>query len=266
MKDRYGPWAFINGGSEGIGAEMGNTLAGAGVNICLTARNSGALERQHKHLEETYAVEVRSRTFDLSQSSAVEAILNFTADLDVGFYAHVASSASLGPYLDIAPERHRQALQVNVNSLHELTYHFALKMRQRGSGGIVLCSSMASLSPSPNNAQYAANKAYIRLLGEALWYEFREYGIDVLSPVISEVSTPALLRSGSDLQGGSKTLTPEQVVTEIFAMLGREPSFVTGRTNRVLAFLLRHFVPKKKGMQVMAEQIQRFKDAPDVHS
>ena len=81
-----------------------------------------------------------------------------------------------------------------------------------GSGGVILCSSMACLSGFPYNAQYSANKGYIRLLSEALWFEIREFNVDVLALVISEVSTPALLRSGSQLQGGSKTLTPAEVV------------------------------------------------------
>lgn len=266
MQQSYGPWAFINGGSEGIGAEMCNTLAAQGVNICLTARNPAPLEKQHKHLEDNYGVEVRSQSVDLSQAQAIDDISELTRELDIGFYAHVASAASLGPYLDVSPEQHQRALQVNVNSLHALTWHFATRMKARGSGGIMLCSSMASLSPFPYNAQYAANKAYIRDLGEALWFELREFNVDVLSLVISEVSTPALLRSGSKLQGGSKTLAPAQVVEEAFAVIGKQPSLVTGRRNRLTAFIARHFVPRKMLMAAMAKEIQRYENSPDVHS
>ena len=54
MNNSYGPWAYINGGSEGIGAEIGNVLAGNGINICMSARNSGALNKQQEHLKDTY--------------------------------------------------------------------------------------------------------------------------------------------------------------------------------------------------------------------
>jgi short-subunit dehydrogenase len=265
MQKNYGPWAFIAGGSEGIGAEISQRLADRGINIFLVARNEGALNAQRDHLQANYPVEVRASIVDLSQPQAVETIKALTADLDIGFYAHVASTATLGPYLDASEEQHHRALQVNVIALHELTYHFAARMKARGCGGIILCSSMASLSAFPYNAQYAAAKAYIRLLGEALWYELAEFKVDVLSLVISEVSTPALLRSGSELQGGSKTLTPQQVADEAFAALGKQPSLITGRRNRLTAFIARHFIPKKMMMKILAGEIARYRDPPDVH-
>ena len=265
MKTTYGPWAFINGGSEGIGAEIGNTLAQNGINICMIARNASALEAQQRHLQETYGVEVIAKAMDLAKPNAVEEIIELTQGIEVGFYAHVASTSPLGPYLDASLDRHRQSLQVNVNSVSDLTYHFAQKMRTRGRGGIMLCSSMASLNAFPNNAQYAANKAYMRLLGEALWYELKQFDIDVLSLIISEVSTPALLRSGSELQGGSKTLTPRQVVDESFSALGKQPSIVTGRRNRITAFVAKHFIPNKMMMKLLAGEIERYREPPSEH-
>jgi short-subunit dehydrogenase len=138
-------------------------------------------------------------------------------------------------------------------------------MRARGRGGILLCSSMASLNAFPYNAQYSANKAYIRLLGEALWYELKQFDIDVLSLVISEVSTPALLRSGSELQGGSKTLTPRKVAEEAFSALGKQPSIVTGRRNRLTAFIGKHFIPNKIMMRLLATEIERYREPPAEH-
>lgn len=265
MKNLYGPWAFINGGSEGIGAEIGNALAENGISICMTARNARALDKQKSHLEETYGVEVIAKIIDLSKPDAVTQIIELTQSLDVGFYAHVASTSPLGPYLDTSLDRHHQALQVNVNSVSDLTYHFASRMRINGRGGIILCSSMASLNAFPYNAQYAANKAYIRLLGEALWHELKEFNIDVLSLVISEVSTPALLRSGSELQGGNKTLTPKMVVNEAFSAIGKQPSLITGRRNRLTAFVAKHFIPDKMMMKLLAGEIERYNEPPDEH-
>jgi hypothetical protein len=93
------------------------------------------------------------------------------------------------------------------------------------------------------------------MLGEALWYELRPYGIDVLTLTISEVATPAMLRSGSKLQGGHATLTPEAVIDEAFQRIGRTPGFVTGRRNRAVAFVGQHLVPKRVLMRVLAQQI-----------
>ena len=42
-KERYGPWALLVGGSEGIGEHLARQLAAAGVNIVLVARKPEAL-------------------------------------------------------------------------------------------------------------------------------------------------------------------------------------------------------------------------------
>jgi short-subunit dehydrogenase len=265
MKNHYGPWAFIAGGSEGIGAEIGAELASRGINICMVARNASALKEQQQLLQSNYGIEVIAETVDLSNPAAVTEIENLTRTLDIGFYAHVASSAPLDSYLDTSQERHHRALQVNVNLLHDLTYHFTSRMKERGSGGVILCSSMASLSPFPYNAQYSANKAYIRILGEALWFELKEFNIDVLTLIISEVSTPALLRSGSKLQGKGRTLSPSEVVEEAFTVIGKEPSLITGKKNRITAYIAQYLIPKKKMMKILARQITRYKEPPDVH-
>ncbi len=42
---KYGPWALIAGGSEGVGAEFALLLAEAGLNLVLVARTADALEQ-----------------------------------------------------------------------------------------------------------------------------------------------------------------------------------------------------------------------------
>ncbi|MBZ1507625.1 SDR family NAD(P)-dependent oxidoreductase [Leuconostoc mesenteroides] len=42
--DKYGPWAVITGGSEGVGRCFALRLAAAGVNLLLVARQSGPLD------------------------------------------------------------------------------------------------------------------------------------------------------------------------------------------------------------------------------
>lgn len=99
MKRSYCPWDFITGGSEGIGAEIGNRLASHGINICMVARNESALIQQ-RYLEDAYSVRVIASPLDLSRADAVETIIQLTHELDMGFYAHVASYAPLDGYLD----------------------------------------------------------------------------------------------------------------------------------------------------------------------
>ncbi len=42
--EKYGPWALIPGGSEGVGAEFAHQLAADGFKLVLTARKTGPRE------------------------------------------------------------------------------------------------------------------------------------------------------------------------------------------------------------------------------
>ena len=78
---------------------------------------------------------------------------------------------------------------------------FGAEMARRGRGGLILIASGTALQGSPRYANYAATKAFNLVLGESLWYEFREHGVDVLSFVPGPTNTPGLRRSVKGLKG-----------------------------------------------------------------
>ena len=63
---RYGPWAVIAGGSEGIGLSFARQLAAAGVNLVLLARRLPVLETARAALLDDYDVQVRVHAVDLA--------------------------------------------------------------------------------------------------------------------------------------------------------------------------------------------------------
>lgn len=47
--DKYGPWAVIAGGSEGVGESFAHMLAAAGINLVLLAHRQGPLDQLAQH-------------------------------------------------------------------------------------------------------------------------------------------------------------------------------------------------------------------------
>jgi short-subunit dehydrogenase len=62
---KYGPWALITGGSEGVGAEAARQLAADGFKLVLVARKPEPLEALKAELE-AKGTEVRIKSVDLS--------------------------------------------------------------------------------------------------------------------------------------------------------------------------------------------------------
>jgi short-subunit dehydrogenase len=127
-------------------------------------------------------------------------------------------------------------LQVNVVSLTELTHLFGARMATQGEGDILLVASLAAYAPSPNLAAYAASKAYIRRLGEAL-------NIEMASAVHVTVLSPGLMDTGFNAASGYETaasmrrfVEPTASVAKVGldALFAREPSVIAGTLNRIV--------------------------------
>jgi len=88
---KYGPWALIAGGSEGVGAEFARLLAKAGVHLVLVARTAGALQ-QTADACRLHGAEIRTVQADLSDPGACSDIAAATRDLEIGLLILVAGA------------------------------------------------------------------------------------------------------------------------------------------------------------------------------
>jgi short-subunit dehydrogenase len=70
-------------------------------------------------------------------------------------------------------------LQLNVQSLVNMTHHFIAPMIARGKGKIVNIGSIASFMPTPNFSAYGASKAFVLSFSEGLAEELRGTGVTV---------------------------------------------------------------------------------------
>ena len=119
----------------------------------------------------------------------------------------------------------------------QLCHHLAQPMVERGRGGIILVSSGAALVGARRMVAYSASKAFDLVLGEALWAELHDKGVDVLSLVLGVTDTPALRRllaekgnlaSADDDAPIPGAATPEEVVVEAFENLADWTDLVRG--------------------------------------
>ena len=230
---KYGPWALIVGGSEGIGAAFARRLATVGFKLVLIARKPGPLESLAAELR-SGGVEVRALSADLSRGDALKRARSVTDDIDVGLLIYNAGANNIrGDFVDLNPEVYRSVIAVNVIGQSEFARHYGALMKERGRGGIILTGSLAGFMGAPSLAAYCGAKAFSRVFSEALWAECAAFGVDVLHLVVGFTATPAMKRLGIDT---GKAQSPESVAEEGLANIGRGPVFIAGgETNARLA-------------------------------
>ncbi|MBQ4298919.1 MAG: SDR family NAD(P)-dependent oxidoreductase, partial [Bacteroidales bacterium] len=67
---------------------------------------------------------------------------------------------------------------------------FGEAMKKRGSGRILIMSSMAARIPAPGITIYSATKAYLKSFGRSLSYELKPYGVSVTTVCPAAIATP----------------------------------------------------------------------------
>jgi short-subunit dehydrogenase len=222
---RYGPWAVIAGGSEGLGVAFAHRLAKQGLNLVLIARKPEPLEALAAEVRKQYGCEVRTMSLDITAPDAVAKIIAGTAGCEVGMLVHNAGSDhNFKPFMERPVEESERMTMLNVMAPLRLVRHFAESMVARKKGGIILLSSMASMGGYPGNLVYASTKAFSNIFAEGLWYELGKHGVDVLGTIIGLARTPAMERMGVKFDGPVPSADPYDVVDEAFANLDKGPT------------------------------------------
>lgn len=234
MREKYGPWAVIAGGSDGTGSAFARRIAEQGINLVLVARRSDVLEATAASIREEFSVEVRTIVQDLAEADAAQQLAAATADLEVGLLVYNAGAdpASLR-FLDKELDDHLAMVQRNCATVLATSYLFGGPMVERGRGGLILLTSGAAWVGASYLATYGATKSFDLILGEALWAEWRNRGVDVLTMVLSVTDTPSLQRN-IEAQGGAtygEMADPDDVAKTGLAQLGNGPTYSWGQPD-----------------------------------
>jgi short-subunit dehydrogenase len=247
--DRYGPWALIAGGSEGLGLAFAEQAAGRGLDLVLVARRPDVLEQAAAGLRQRYGVQVRTLAADLAEATTYrEALPAATEGLDVGLVVGNAGHAPVGRFLDVPAAQAQEAVELNVRVVLGLSRCYLPGMVQRRRGGFVVMSSAAGLQGSPGLALYAATKAFGRVFAESLWAELRASGVDVVACVPGAVRTPGYEQSGMGHAPGE--LDSAAVAAQTLDRLRRGPVVVPGRFMRTATATMR-LLPRRTAVTVM---------------
>jgi len=231
----YGPWAVVTGASDGIGRELARQLAAAGLNLLVVARRSEPLEQLAEEARRVHGVEVRVLPADLSRHEGTAQVVQLAAGLPVGLLVAAAGFGTSGSFVDGDLDEELQLIDVNCRAVAALAHHFGGRFALQGRGGLILLSSLVAFQGVPRSANYAASKAYVQSLAEALRLELAPRGVDVLAsapgPVATGFARRARMRPGM-------TTSPEDVARGTLAALGRLGTVRPGWLSKLLEWAL----------------------------
>lgn len=253
--ERYGPVALVTGASSGIGKAFAEALAKRGFDLVLVARRLDMLDEVARDLATAHGIRAATFQADLAQPDAADQITAGTSSLDIGLVVSNAGFSMKGEHSGNDAATMTEMLMVNCHAPMQLTRTFIPRLRARGRGGIILTSSVEGLMGCPYSGAYSATKALVKALGEALWAELREDGIDVLTLCPGATESEAAAKSGYDLSKMQGVMKAEDVAALTLEHVAEGPTFISSDHYRAM-FEKLAAMPRREALMAMAAGIK----------
>lgn len=161
---------LITGAGSGFGKGAAIALAARGHHVIAsteTTEQASALSAE--------APQLQVEKIDITNSSDVAKIS--TWDIDV--LINNAGYGQTGPMSDVPNDRLRKVFEVNVFGTVAATQAVLPRMATKGSGRIIIMSSIAGVLAAPGFGPYAMTKHALEAMGKAMRAELAPQGIDV---------------------------------------------------------------------------------------
>jgi NAD(P)-dependent dehydrogenase (short-subunit alcohol dehydrogenase family) len=175
MGDSPSKAVLITGCSSGIGEATARRLAASDWTVYASARRVEAIVHLKDAGCRTLALDV---TDEESMRAAVEQVEREAGA--VGVLINNAGYSQSGAIETVPLEAVRRQFETNVFGLVRLTQLVLPKMRAQGWGKIVNVGSMGGRLSFPGGGHYHATKHALEAISDAMRFELRGFGIDVI--------------------------------------------------------------------------------------
>jgi short-subunit dehydrogenase len=250
----------VTGASSGIGEVFAEALAGDRYDLVVIARRGDRLAALAKRLTDRYDTDVEVFPADLTEDAGLHSVESrLASDPALTLLVNNAGFGTIGPFVDLDPDRLEREIRLNVVALTRLTRAALPPMIRRGEGAIVNVSSLAGMYPGPYGATYGATKAFVNSLSEALQEEVRGTGVQVqlLCPGFTRTEFQEVAGAETSRIPGFAWMSAEDVVKgSLDGLRSRTPVVVPGLMNRGAA-LATGLVPRSWISRLMAATLRR---------
>jgi NAD(P)-dependent dehydrogenase (short-subunit alcohol dehydrogenase family) len=232
--------AIITGASGGIGNATARLFAAEGAKVVLGARRESELASLTAEIEGAGGT-VKTLTGDVRSEAYAKALVALAAEsfgrLDIAFN-NAGTLGESGPSTEVSEAGWNDAIAINLTGSFLGAKRQIAQMLKHGGGSVIFTSTFVGYSFAfPGTAAYAASKAGLIGLTQALAAEFGPRGIRVNAVLPGAIDT-SMYREMNDTAEKQSFITnlhalkrvgkPEEVARSVLYLASDDAAFITG--------------------------------------
>ncbi len=251
--------ALVTGASSGIGAELAQQLARRGADVVLVARSADRLEELAASLTAQHGVRATPLACDLGGPGAATTLADELARLQI-VPTMLVNNAGVGltrAFADTDEAALAGQVALNVSAVVELTRLLLPGLLAARAGALVNVASLSAYQPLPGMAVYAASKAFVLHLTEALSAELADTDLRVVA-VSPGPTRSAFYDASGTAEDGVRFQEPAEVARTVLDALDARrtpPSVISGRRNAAQVRLAR-LLPRPTVLRLAARSVR----------
>ncbi|WP_239254604.1 SDR family NAD(P)-dependent oxidoreductase [Listeria ilorinensis] len=231
--------ALITGSTSGIGKAFADKLAQEKIDLILVSRDAAKLDNQSKELTCKYGIQVSVIAIDLEKPNAANKVFEAVRELGLSIQLLINNAGfnEYGSFLKTNLEKEKEMISLHVIYTTEMMKLFLPDMVNNGYGRILNLGSTGSIIPCPNDAVYAATKAYILHVSKGINAELKGTGVSITTLCPGSTKTEFAVKAGMEntLLFKFFVMTPEAVAKIGYkALVKGKTSVITGVYNQLM--------------------------------
>ena len=207
----HGQVALITGARRGIGWAVAQLLARAGAHVVLNDLNEADLQPKVDELR-ALGLKASASAFDVTDHAAVKAAVDAVAHEHgaVDIVVNNAGNQNRKPFTDFTPAEWDAIQRVHVTGTFNVTQAAARHMIAKGSGRVIMMSSLSVAASRSTLSAYATAKGAVTTLMRELAFELGPKGItcNAVAPGFLDTEFTAALVQDEEFSGWVKNRVP----------------------------------------------------------